>query len=190
MAKFPMLIALLVLALPAGLYAVGMGGMGGVAGMVDKITIQTEDVGVVEFSHSVHGTRCNECHPKLFQKKRNSNHVTMQAMERGRSCGACHNGRRAFSVKGDCTTCHAGDILYTVEDAGNVIFPHAAHIDMFGCDDCHPDLFRAEQGTNQASMAEMEEGAVLRRLSRRQLRLRRRRGLRSLSRDVSRAQPG
>lgn len=156
-----MLIVLLVVALPAVLPAVemgGMGGMGGMVGMVDKITMQTKTVGDVVFSHSVHGTACNACHPKLFQKKSNSSHVGMKAMERGQSCGACHNGKRAFSVKGDCVTCHAGDILYVEEDAGNVTFPHTAHIALFGCEDCHPDLFKAKRGVNKATMAEMEDG--------------------------------
>lgn len=61
-------------------------------------------------------------------------------------------------MAGDCTTCHAGDILYINEDAGNIIFPHEAHTGMFGCDDCHPDLFKAERGANPATMEEMEQG--------------------------------
>lgn len=156
-----LMVFLLLVAFPSVLYAVGMqgmGGLGGVGGMVDKISIQTKTVGSVTFSHSVHGTNCNACHPKLFKKQSNSNHVTMKAMERGRSCGACHNGKLAFSVTANCVTCHAGDILYVEEDAGNVIFPHAAHVDMYGCDDCHPDLFKAERGANQATMQDMEGG--------------------------------
>jgi c(7)-type cytochrome triheme protein len=154
-------VIILLLTMPSVVCAVSMGGMGGasgVGGMVDKIIIKTDTVGKVAFSHSIHGTKCNGCHPKLFKKKSNSNHVSMKAMERGRSCGACHNGRRAFSVKGDCETCHAGDILFKDEDAGNVVFPHTAHIDMFGCDDCHPDLFKAARGANKASMEDMENG--------------------------------
>jgi len=30
----------------------------------------------------------------------------MKAMESGKSCGACHDGKTAFSVKGDCAKCH------------------------------------------------------------------------------------
>ena len=30
----------------------------------------------------------------------------MKEMQKGKSCGACHNGKTAFSVKGDCTKCH------------------------------------------------------------------------------------
>lgn len=149
-------------ALPAVLYALdmgGMGGMGSMGAMVDKVQIQTRTVGTVVFSHSKHGTNCNECHPKLFQKKANSNHVNMKAMEKGRSCGTCHNGKRAFSVTGDCAKCHAGDMLYKVPDAGDVAFSHEVHIDLLGgCDSCHPDLFKAKRGANRATMADMEEG--------------------------------
>jgi c(7)-type cytochrome triheme protein len=153
-----LLVLLLLVALPTALQAVDMGGLGGMSGMVDKIQIQTKTVGKVVFSHRVHGTRCNECHPQLFQKKANSNHVSMKAMERGKSCGACHNGKKAFSVTGDCVRCHAGDILYKEESTGNVLFSHENHTSLFGCDSCHPDLFQAERGKNQATMTEMEEG--------------------------------
>ena len=155
------IVVLSVVVLPSVLYAVGMGGMsmGGMGTMVNEVNIQTKTVGTVTFSHSVHGTQCNLCHPKLFKKQRNSNHASMKAMERGKSCGACHNGKKAFSVTGDCTTCHAGDILYKEEDAGNVIFPHAAHIEMFGCDGCHPDLYQAKRGANKATMEDMENGS-------------------------------
>jgi c(7)-type cytochrome triheme protein len=30
----------------------------------------------------------------------------MKDMEQGKSCGACHDGKGAFSVKGDCAKCH------------------------------------------------------------------------------------
>ena len=149
---------LLVVALPAALHAIEMGGMGDVGGMVDKVFLQTRDVGKVVFSHGRHGTRCNECHPKLFEKKISNRRINMKAMEAGKSCGACHDGKKAFSVKANCTTCHAGDILFVEKDAGDVVFPHAAHIEAFGCDSCHPDLFKAERGKNKATMEEMEKG--------------------------------
>lgn len=156
-----LMVILLLVAVPSALQAVSMGesgGMGGMGVMVDKVEIQTKTVGKVVFSHRVHGTSCNMCHPKIFVKKSNSNHVSMKAMERGQSCGACHNGRTAFSVKGDCVTCHAGDILFKDKDAGDVTFSHLVHSSMFGCEECHPDLFKAERGANRATMEEMGEG--------------------------------
>ncbi len=146
-----MLIVMMV-ALPSALYAVGM------EGFVDEVFLQTETVGKVRFSHSFHGTGCGECHPKIFKKMNNSNHVDMKAMEKGKSCGACHNGKKAFTVAENCTKCHAGDIFYRDKENGNVTFSHSAHTDMFGCDECHPDLFKAERGANKQTMEAMEEG--------------------------------
>jgi len=126
-----------------------------------EIAIKTEDVGTIAFSHELHTSMfsCLDCHPTIFKAQAGANQVGMQAMEKGQSCGACHDGDNAFGVKGDCATCHAGDIEYKEEDAGNVIFPHSAHSDMFSCDECHPDLFKASRGTNGATMEEMENGA-------------------------------
>jgi len=124
------------------------------------VAMQTENVGSVIFSHDVHVGMfgCDDCHPDLFKPENDSGTVTMKAMAQGESCGACHDGDTAFSVKESCSTCHAGDIVFKDGDAGDVTFPHSTHNAMFGCDDCHPDLFQAKRGANPATMAEMEEG--------------------------------
>ncbi len=72
------------------------------------LAIQTQEVGTVAFSHSVHTDMfgCDECHPDTFQAKANSNQVGMKKMEAGESCGACHDGDTAFGVAEDCTSCH------------------------------------------------------------------------------------
>ena len=168
MRRFIFFVLPIIALLPSTVYAVSMGnfggkggtgGMGSVGAMVNKINIQTPTVGVVVFSHNLHGTNCNQCHPSIFKKKSNSNHVSMKLMERGRSCGTCHNGRKAFSVTGDCDKCHAGDIIFKEEDAGNVTFSHSSHTEMLGgCDSCHPDLFKALRGENKATMEDMESG--------------------------------
>jgi c(7)-type cytochrome triheme protein len=151
--RWILMVIMLMFALPSVLYAVDMGGM------VFEVNIPTRSVGKVPFSHAKHGANCNQCHPKIFKKKNPRRRpVSMRQMEKGRACGACHNGKKAFSVTGDCVTCHAGDILFKDEDAGNVTFPHAAHVDMYGCDECHPDLFKARRGANKATMEDMESG--------------------------------
>jgi c(7)-type cytochrome triheme protein len=126
------------------------------------IEIQTKNVGTVGFSHEVHLDMfgCNECHPDIFKAQNNSNHTTMKAMEQGSSCGACHDGSTAFSVKEDCVTCHtaAKDIAIQTEKVGKVIFRHDAHTDMFGCSECHPDIFKAQNNSNHATMKDMAEG--------------------------------
>lgn len=123
------------------------------------LPIQTKTVGRVLFSHMVHGADCDECHPAIFIQKNNSNHVSMKVMEKGKSCGTCHNGKRAFSVTGDCVKCHAGDVVFKEKENGNVTFSHSFHVDMFGCDKCHPVLYVAEKKRNRkATMAGMEKG--------------------------------
>jgi c(7)-type cytochrome triheme protein len=125
----------------------------------EDIAIQST-VGEIVFSHDIHTGMfgCDECHPDTFRAKANSNQVGMKKMEAGESCGACHDGDTAFGVAEACTSCHAGDITYVNEDAGNIIFPHEAHTGMFGCDECHPDVFKAERGANQVTMEDMEKG--------------------------------
>ena len=49
---------------------------------------------------------CTACHDKLYLSKGQHKAVTMKQMQKGKSCGACHNGKKAFSVKGDCAKCH------------------------------------------------------------------------------------
>ncbi|MDO9079601.1 MAG: cytochrome c3 family protein [Desulfuromonadales bacterium] len=66
--------------------------------------------GDVVFSHEVHvegmAQACTECHDKLYTSAKQHKTVTMKQMEKGKSCGACHDGKKAFSVKGDCAKCH------------------------------------------------------------------------------------
>lgn len=66
--------------------------------------------GDVVFSHDNHvegmSLACTECHDKLYTSSKKHKGVTMKQMQKGKSCGACHNGKKAFSVKGDCSKCH------------------------------------------------------------------------------------
>jgi len=71
------------------------------------------DSGKVVFSHETHtekaGLKCNDCHPKTFKmKKGDSEHATMAQMGEGKSCGTCHDGKKAFDVKvaDNCGKCH------------------------------------------------------------------------------------
>ena len=66
--------------------------------------------GEVVFSHDTHvegmALTCTECHDKLYLSKGQHKTVTMKQMQKGKSCGTCHNGKKAFSVKSDCAKCH------------------------------------------------------------------------------------
>lgn len=70
-------------------------------------------MGKVTFDGKLHadkGAKCADCHtkPKLFEMKQGKDKITMAAMNEGKFCGACHDGKKAFSVKtpGDCAKCH------------------------------------------------------------------------------------
>lgn len=71
--------------------------------------------GPVVFSHQTHvavqpKADCTACHPKLApivktkaQARREP--TTHARMEKGQSCGACHNGKAAHGFD-DCSSCH------------------------------------------------------------------------------------
>lgn len=68
-------------------------------------------MGVVTFDGTVHkeaGVKCKECHNKeMFPKmKQGTVTITMNEIYAGKLCGVCHNGGRAFDVKGNCNRCH------------------------------------------------------------------------------------
>ncbi len=82
----------------------------------DKALPQGADSpGVVIFRHETHvdASRpdCTTCHPTLFPiLKRTASTaaptaITHADMEKGKSCGSCHDGKGAHGLE-DCGTCH------------------------------------------------------------------------------------
>ncbi len=64
--------------------------------------------GEVIFHHDTHVTnlQCTDCHDSLYVTKAKDKRVTMAQMQKGKSCGACHNGKQAFDTKSNCANCH------------------------------------------------------------------------------------
>lgn len=68
--------------------------------------------GPVRFDHKTHSERvlnkCAACHPQTFRILRPTRRTSHAAMEAARSCGACHDGQRAFGVQDTerCEKCH------------------------------------------------------------------------------------
>jgi len=125
---------------------------------VKEITYTVKNTGPVSFSHKFHIGMygCAECHTRLYLPGKGNPTVSMAAMEKGKSCGACHDGKGAFAVS-DCVKCHpVKEMMYTVKDAGNVPFSHKFHIGMYGCAECHPRLYLPGKGNATVSMASME----------------------------------
>lgn len=75
-----------------------------------NITFKVKTAGDVNFSHESHianiGLKCTDCHASLFITQEKHVKTTMAQMQKGKSCGACHNGKKAFDVKANCNTCH------------------------------------------------------------------------------------
>ncbi len=63
------------------------------------------------FPHWFHRIRykCYACHPTPFEMKAGANKITMDAIQEGKFCGACHNGKIAWAVTFEtCNRCHVG----------------------------------------------------------------------------------
>lgn len=115
------------------------------------------------FDHQIHIAmfKCNDCHSNLFVGGTRSIRYSMNQMEKGSSCGACHEGKTAFSVSGNCDKCHPGiypDVKFTIKDAGSVNFSHNFHRSKFACNNCHNAIFNAGKGSKRFTMADMEKG--------------------------------
>ena len=74
------------------------------------ITFSLTAASSVIFTHDAHVTKhklkCGDCHYKIYTTTAQRKDVTMAEMQKDQSCGVCHNGQRAFDVKGRCNSCH------------------------------------------------------------------------------------
>ena len=127
---------------------------------VKDITYKVKETGPVLFKHTAHlqkKSECSECHNKLFKTGANPR-VSMAAMENGKSCGACHNGKKAFALS-ECSKCHpTKEITFIEKDAGNVNFSHKNHTSLYKCGECHIGIFKTARSKTKVSMKEMEAG--------------------------------
>lgn len=114
------------------------------------------------FSHKSHvvtaALSCDSCHPNLFERKRGAakakGDYNMAALEEGKYCGACHNGKTAFNTTGPetCKVCHGSDMKQPETIVFNrpvkgVLFTHKDHVDMgLNCASCHDKAFEMRQG--------------------------------------------
>lgn len=121
----------------------------------------------VSFRHETHldlaPGSCLACHPEPFRLVRPTRAATHADMDAGRSCGSCHDGKKAFGTRDEreCAVCHAGpaepgagarDATFRSSSAspGAVTFRHAGH--SFGsCAPCHPSPFVARAGGTRVS---------------------------------------
>lgn len=127
---------------------------------VKEITYKVKETGPTQFSHKVHieVAGCGKCHPELYTPNQLNKRVGMAAMEKGKSCGACHNSKEAFSVK-ECSKCHpVRDVVFEDKIVGNAVFKHTFHTGLYSCTDCHTSLYKIARSPVKVTMREMEEG--------------------------------
>ena len=131
-----------------------------------NITFKPKGASEAEFSHDLHiakiGGKCRSCHngKVIIGKDKN---VTMAQMENGKTCGACHDGKKAFTVAANCGNCHKGmkprEIVFKTTGINDAVFSHKFHLEMaYTCKDCHTKVFPYKAGAKQFTMAEMEQG--------------------------------
>jgi len=128
-----------------------------------NITFNLKWFAPATFSHFSHlvNYRCADCHTGIFPYKSVVGKSTMADMGKGKSCGACHNGKDAFASSGDCNKCHRGlkpgKVTFKTE-AGDVTFSHDIHIQAYKCADCHTKIFPYKAVSQKTTMADMEKG--------------------------------
>ena len=69
----------------------------------------TDDIPPAIFPHWIHRMqyKCQACHDTPFKMKAGENLVTMDEIQAGQWCGACHDGKAAFiSNLSTCNRCH------------------------------------------------------------------------------------
>lgn len=128
-----------------------------------NITFNLKGVAPASFSHALHtqSFNCKECHPKLFPYRAVTGKSTMNDMAKGKSCGACHNGTDTFPSSGDCNKCHKGykpPVIRFKTEAGETLFSHEKHLEIYKCGDCHTKIFAYKAGARKTTMTEMEQG--------------------------------
>ena len=77
-----------------------------------EIIFDIEGAPSVVFSHESHvgaaKKKCSECHYGIYTNHSQRKAVGMAAMRAGKSCGTCHDGKKAFGVASSqsCEKCH------------------------------------------------------------------------------------
>ncbi len=128
---------------------------------VKEIVYQVKETGPTPFSHKKHLAKikdCSTCHTKIYKLGKNPT-VTMAEMGKGKSCGACHDGKRAFGVN-KCAKCHRSpELTYKTPPVPKANFSHAFHTSVYSCKDCHSTVVKPDMSKNKrVSMADMEKG--------------------------------
>ena len=129
-----------------------------------KFSVKSSDP--VVFRHESHlkkvNNNCRICHDSIYSLK-NKKTYTMAEMEKGKSCGACHNSRKqAFTVAANCDRCHKNlkpkAVTFKLKRVAPATFSHDFHTQAYGCKDCHTKTFPYKSTVGKATMEDMFKG--------------------------------
>jgi len=128
---------------------------------IKDVPFKIANFGKVVFSHNDHfrvegiKNNCKTCHNAIYNLRKKAS-FTMAQMEKGLSCGACHNGQGAFKID-ECAKCHPVKEVEFKLDSGDVKFSHEFHMGFYKCGDCHPKLYLpSAKNKRGVTMTEME----------------------------------
>jgi c(7)-type cytochrome triheme protein len=113
----------LALALAVTVGGIVVGSPGGATGDTPPLKLppplvldkEADSPGKVVFRHTTHvpleNNKCLACHPRPFSILHATLRVKHDDMNAGRSCGICHDGKKAFPVddSDSCARCHGGE---------------------------------------------------------------------------------
>ncbi|MBP9651241.1 MAG: hypothetical protein KBE00_10545, partial [Syntrophaceae bacterium] len=137
--------------------------------------LYTRPLESVIFRHQDHarkGSACVVCHTGLFEMEalhvQKNKDYNMESLYKGKYCGACHNGKKAFAADTQCARCHLGSgVVAPPKDAPpfknsvalgkgeqSVAFHHDIHLKKSTCRSCHPSPFKPGEGTTRIGMAD------------------------------------
>lgn len=137
--------------------------------------LYTKPLESVIFSHQDHlqkNTSCSTCHSGLFEMEalyaEKNTDFNMDSLYKGKYCGACHNGKKAFASDTQCARCHLGSgiplpakdapaykkSVIVGKDTRGVAFNHDTHGGKTTCRSCHPSVFIPEEGAAKIRMAD------------------------------------
>lgn len=134
------------------------------AGKPRNVEYKVPGAGKTVFSHYTHlaktDNKCRACHSKIITGR--DGRVTMEQMEKGKTCGACHDGKKAFTVAGNCGTCHQGmktrEITFKSKGVTDALFSHKLHTESYSCKECHTKIYPYKAGVKSYTMAQMGQG--------------------------------
>jgi len=141
--------------------------------------LYTKPVESVIFRHQDHvkkNNSCSVCHSGLFEmealRAQKNKDFNMDSLYKGKYCGACHNGKKAFASDTQCARCHLGSAAQVSgKDAPvykasvnlskggkGMAFNHETHVKKSTCRSCHPSLFEPKEGASNIKMADHTQG--------------------------------